>query len=219
MDPLSIACGCVSLIAGVTNLLTKITIFTLEVKAARKDMDAVSRELVSLKLCLMGLEDDEQRRRVSFPPELKKQINEILVNIDIITHQISEVLLKLSLGRLGRKIQYASESQHEIAKLRSSLESNKTALEVALTVGSISMLTDQRQKIVDQGKDLATILGQTTEISTTAIKIDQKIDNLTELQKDHTQFRNITREIAELRAQLTHLSKSNQSTQSLQHFS
>jgi len=59
MDPISIAGCCVSLAAGVSNLTMKVTLFALEVRSAKKDMDAVARELASLEICLMALEHDQ----------------------------------------------------------------------------------------------------------------------------------------------------------------
>ena len=94
MDPLSIACGSVSLAATVTNLLTKITLFILDVKGARKDIDAVARELVSLKLCLIALEDEDQRKRLKLPDAIRRHIQDILKNCELIAHQMTEILQK-----------------------------------------------------------------------------------------------------------------------------
>lgn len=104
MDPLSIASCCVSLSGGVANLVYKVTHFALQVRSARKDMDAVVRELTSLKMSLMMLEDDNASRHVLYPSEMKKQIHEILLNIEVITQQINDLLTRLSSGKLGRRI-------------------------------------------------------------------------------------------------------------------
>lgn len=89
MDPLSIATGFVSLTSNVTSLLLKITLFVSEVRNARKDMDAVVRELISLQLLsLNNLSDDDQRRGVAYPDAIKKQLKQIIVNCDIVTIRI-----------------------------------------------------------------------------------------------------------------------------------
>lgn len=113
-------------------------------------MDAVVRELTLLKMSLMTLEDDNASRRISYPAEMKTQIHEILLNIEVITQQINDLLTLLSSGKLGRRILWAFHGQDETNKLRSSRESNKSALDMALTIGTISMLGQQKRKVVKQ---------------------------------------------------------------------
>ncbi|KAJ9604482.1 hypothetical protein H2200_011318 [Cladophialophora chaetospira] len=211
MDPLSIASGCVALSGNIANLIYKITHFALQVRAARKDMDAVARELTSLRMSLSTLEDDEQKRHVTYPPGMSQQIREILLNIDVVTQQINDLLTRLSSGKLGRRIQWAFGEQDEINKLRSSLESNKSALEVALTLGTISMLAKQKVTLDYQGKDIAVIIQQTEEIAITTARIDTKIDKLTDMQKGTSHFQSIVSELAELRNQMANVSTSNPS--------
>ncbi len=172
-------------------------------------MDAVARELISLKMSLAALEDEEQKRRTSWPPDMHKQIHNILLNIEIITQQINDLLIRLSSGKLGRRIQWALGEQDEVNKLRSSLESNKTALEVTLTPGTISVLAQHRREIVDQGKDLSFIIRQTQGISITAATIDTKVDKLMDMQRSPNQFNAIALEISMLRSQLGQVSKTN----------
>lgn len=140
-------------------------------------MDAVVRELTLLKMSLMTLEDDNASRRISYPAEMKTQIHGILLNIEVITQQINDLLTLLSSGKLDRRISWAFHEQDETNKLRSSLESNKSALDIALTIGTISMLAQQKRKVVKQGNDIAIVIQQTESISTMATTIDRKIDN------------------------------------------
>lgn len=150
-DSMSIAIGCVSLTGGATNLMMRIGVFVSEVRIARKDMDAVSRELLSLSLCLGTLKDDIQKRNVAYDQILINDISQILVNCEMTMQQIETVLTKLSSGKLCHRINWAVSQQEQMDKLRSSLESSKTALEIALTVGSISMLATQRGLLEDVG--------------------------------------------------------------------
>jgi len=55
MDPLSIAAACVGLVSSITKASLSITIFIRQVRDAARDMDAVSRELLSLKAVLETL--------------------------------------------------------------------------------------------------------------------------------------------------------------------
>ena len=140
MEPLSITTGCVGLISGITNLSMHIALFVSEVRSARKDMDAVQRELASLSLCLEALRIDCSSRRVDYPEAIRENLAQALINCDVITQQIKELLNKLSSGRLGRRIQWSFNSRDDMAKLRSGLEAHKSSIEIALTVGSIQML-------------------------------------------------------------------------------
>ena len=76
----------------------------------------------------------------NYPEAIKENLAQALVNCDVITQQIKDLLDKLRAGRLGRRIQWASSSRDDMAKLRSSLEAHKSSIEIALTVGSIQML-------------------------------------------------------------------------------
>ncbi|KAK5956070.1 hypothetical protein OHC33_002643 [Knufia fluminis] len=127
------------------------------------------------------------------PEELRKHIPEIVKNCEIVTKQMNELLLKLQSGKLGRRIQWALAEKQEMNALRSSLESNKTALGVALTVGTISLLADQKAKAIDQTKDITAMVENVRDISTTTSRIDFKVDDLAE-------------GIAELRGQLAYFS-------------
>ena len=59
---LAIAVACASLISGVVTLSKQITSFVSDVRASRTDMDAVSRELSSLTLCVQALRDDSSKK-------------------------------------------------------------------------------------------------------------------------------------------------------------
>ena len=207
MDPLSIATACVSLTAGISSLALRISTFVAEVRGARKDMDGVLRELTSLKLSLGTLESDSQHRGITYPPGVKDGIGQILVNVEMVTNQINDVLIKLSSGRLGQRVQWAMTEKDEINKLRSSLESNKMALEVALTLGTISILMRQSKSMIKQEDNIAVVLQHTEQISLTTSRIDNKIDVLTHLQKDYSHFDKLNLELAGLQSQLSALSQ------------
>lgn len=154
MDPLSITAASVGLANGVGVLLSRITIFVMEVRSARKDMDAVVRELQSLQLSLVTLKGDEQTSVNPFPPIIKQQVLQIIVNCDVVTQQMNNLLVKLTSGRLGRRIQWSLTDKDEVNRLRSSLEANKSALEIALILGTISMLTQNSRSVSSEGANL-----------------------------------------------------------------
>jgi hypothetical protein len=78
MDPFSITVGCAGLIGGITNLSMHIALFVSQVRSARKDMDSVSSELVSLQLCLEALRSNFQSQRVDYPEVMRSSLPEIL---------------------------------------------------------------------------------------------------------------------------------------------
>lgn len=106
LDPFIIATSCLSLINGITSLTMHITVFVNDVIGARKNMDLISRELISLTLFLGALRTDCQLQRVNYPEAARKGLEQALPKINVLTHQINDLLQKLSSGRLGRRIQW-----------------------------------------------------------------------------------------------------------------
>ncbi|KAJ9613325.1 Vacuolar protein-sorting-associated protein 27 [Cladophialophora chaetospira] len=176
----------------------RIASFVAEVKGARKNLDAVARELSSLHLCLGSIKTDDQHGGLSFPAAMRSNIHQIIVNCDVVVQQMNDILIKLSSGRLGRRIQWSLTARDEMNSLRSSLESNKTALEAALTVGTISLLTKQAKHNATQQADISSLRTQVQVISNQAQDIHRQTNMLPD----------IALEITELRTQLSALSQS-----------
>ena len=139
MDPLSTVAACIGLASGIATLLTRASTFVMEVKGSRKDLDLICRELVSLQLVLGALKDDEGLK--SLPQKVQNHIAQILLSCDLIVQQINDSLLKLMTGRLGRRIQWSLIQKEEMNSFRKSLEANKSALDLALNLSVIKLLT------------------------------------------------------------------------------
>lgn len=103
-EPLSIAITCVGLIGGIASLTLHIAVFCNDVRGVRKDMNTISRELMSLSLCLGALQTDCQSKLVTYPEVAREGLGQALLNIDVLTQQIKDIIDKLSSGRLGRRI-------------------------------------------------------------------------------------------------------------------
>lgn len=219
VEPLVIVTSCVSIIGGVTTLMMKIGIFVCEVKAARKDMDAVHRELSSLQLCLTALRNDEMSGRPTIPVDIQDQINQILVNIEMTVNQINDMLIKLGSGKLGRRIQWAMTEKQEMNKFRSSLESNKTALEVGLTVGTISMLMEQRSRIRDQSENIAEMSRMMTSMVVQSSDMSDKMDNVLTLQRQQLGLTDVQAALDDLKVEISALIKPSTVQHGLQDFS
>ena len=170
LDPLTIATSCLSLINGIASLTLHITAFVNDVRGARKDMDMISRELTSLSLCLGALSTDCQSQRVRYPETSQKGIEGALLNIDVLTHQVKNLLQNLSSGRLGRRIQWTMQSKDTVDKLRSSLETQKSTLEIALQCGSIQILCAIQRQVEKPAQDFTRI-----ESTTQAIREDARV--------------------------------------------
>jgi hypothetical protein len=95
MDPLSITTSCVTLVATITGLTVQINGFVREVRGARSDLDAVSRELHSLTMVLEMLAHDAGDTACSaFPPSLAQQVTDIVKNCGGVVSQIEASLEK-----------------------------------------------------------------------------------------------------------------------------
>jgi hypothetical protein len=130
MDPLSITSACGSLLAAVTKLSTQITKFVSSVRDARRDIDAVSRELTSLALCLETLRDDSAT--TAFPDNFSGNLLSVLGNCGVVVKDIADLLARLQASVSGGRVQWPISGRNEVNRLRSSLESHKSALEIAL---------------------------------------------------------------------------------------
>jgi hypothetical protein len=132
-DPLSVAVSCVSLASGITKAAVSITAFVKDVRGARSDLDAVSRELGSLQRLLELLaEDASEASENPFPTTLQKQISGIITNCTDVVRQIEELVEKHQGNRVARGTMWAMGGQADMLKLKAMLEAHKTALDIGL---------------------------------------------------------------------------------------
>lgn len=143
MEPLSIATGCASLLTAVSKLTIQISTFVASVRDARKDMAAVSGELSSLSLCLETSRDDSMR--IDYPDGFRENLLTVLKNCDTVTAEMTALLYKLSSANLLRKVQWTAMGRNDMNRLRSSLESHKSALEIGLHMTSLCVYTSAPQ--------------------------------------------------------------------------
>jgi hypothetical protein len=132
---LAITVACASLISSVLTLSKQIATFVSDVRAARKDMDAVSRELSSLTLSLEGLRSDSSK--INFPDSLRRNLVDVLRNCDDVTKEMQDLLSKLSSASLRRRMQWSTLDCDEMNKLRSRLEAHKSAIDITLDMISM----------------------------------------------------------------------------------
>lgn len=137
MDPLSITASCAALLSSISKLSIQLSTFALEIRDARKDIEAVQRELSSMKLCLEMLHNDVINSNFDYPFSLQKKLVDIVHNADSVAVEISQMLRKMSSTSIGRKIQWSLMVRSEMDKLKSNLESHKSAIEIALDMVSM----------------------------------------------------------------------------------
>jgi Fungal N-terminal domain of STAND proteins len=135
VEPLSVATACVSLTAGIANLLLQINAFITSIQNAPTEMRGVSDELSSLSVSVESLRANSNV--VQYPVGMQDSLVSVLQNCDLVTREMSALLSKMSSMKLARKIQWTISGQKDMNKLRSSLESHKSALNIALGLTSL----------------------------------------------------------------------------------
>jgi hypothetical protein len=138
MDPLSIAAGCLSLANTITKASVTIYGFIKSVRAARGDLDAISRELLSLKTLLELLADDATDSYCyAFPKTLERQVNGIVSNCNEVVQSIEKTLKDYETLEGFKAAKWTVSAKDDMNKLRLSLEAHKSALEIALDMAAL----------------------------------------------------------------------------------
>jgi hypothetical protein len=159
MDPLSISVSCITLITTISRVTVAVTSFIREVRDARGDLDAISWELFSLRTVLDLLaEDTEGPHSEKLPERLRDQILDILKNCNRVVADVQSSLQKHNTSRLGRAGHWTmGGGKGDMMKFRSSLETHKTALGIALDMVAIRITRDIKIDTEEIRKDTAAI--------------------------------------------------------------
>jgi hypothetical protein len=133
MDPISITATCIGLASTITRTSLVVVGFVKDVRAARSDLDAISRELVSLKTVLELLASDvDDSTNQSIPQTLQKQIAGMVTNCAGVVAEIEQTLKKHEGGKVHKSAKWVASGKSDVVKLQLSLEAYKSALEIAL---------------------------------------------------------------------------------------
>ena len=131
-DPLSLTVACISLISTIGKTSSFITSFVRRCRAARYDLDNISRELTSLENVLSLLKDDiDTTNDQAIPETLQKEIATIIANCGRVLEELVELLRRHN-GGVGQAVCWATTGTQDAAKLRSSLDAYRGALNLAL---------------------------------------------------------------------------------------
>ncbi|KAK7183323.1 hypothetical protein PSPO01_10572 [Paraphaeosphaeria sporulosa] len=173
MDPISLTAGCLALVATISKTSTIVTGFVREVREARHGLDVVSRELSSLQTVLGLLaEDASQNNPVSFPDALQAQIHGIITNCNEVVLEMKYCLTRHENSKLGQAGYWTvGGGKEHMARLRSTLEAHKSALEIALDMMAIIIARDTK-------KDTSQILDVTAAIREDTAQILEEVARL-----------------------------------------
>jgi hypothetical protein len=139
MDPFSITAACVALTATIAETSILVTTFVRSVRAARRDLDAVSRELASLKTLLELIAEDTGDVK-ALPETFRKQIAGILTNCQVVLMEVQRLVEKYSGPGIIKGSKWTLAGSEDVNKLRLSLEAHKSALEIALEMVTLYVL-------------------------------------------------------------------------------
>jgi hypothetical protein len=138
MDPLSISASCITLIQAIAQVSLLTTGFVRDIRAARSEIDAISRELLSLKTVLELLAEDVAESNVgSFPETLRQQIIGIVTNCKGVVAEIETTFAKHEGPKISKAAHWVASGKSDIAKLRACLEAYRSALDIALDMANL----------------------------------------------------------------------------------
>ncbi|KAN0091936.1 hypothetical protein V8E51_017783 [Hyaloscypha variabilis] len=176
MDPLSITVTCIGLASTITRTSLVVIGFVKDVRAARSDLDTVSRELLSVKTVLELLADDvNESTNHSIPQTLQKQIVGIVTNYTSVVVDIEETLKKHDGGKLNKAAKWIASGKNDVAKLQSSLEAHKSALEIALDMVNLTLAREIKADTQEILNDTSAIKQDTAQILAEIARLQEQL--------------------------------------------
>jgi len=131
-DPFSIATGCVGLLAAIATATTRINRFARTARDARKDLDAVSRELESLPTVLGLIHANADQSENELPQTIIHHLCEVLSNCNKAVTDIETVLEKYKKSDAITSGRWALSGKGDVESLRGHLEAHTSALRLIL---------------------------------------------------------------------------------------
>ncbi|KAK0614344.1 chitin synthase N-terminal-domain-containing protein [Immersiella caudata] len=170
-DPFSIAASCVGLLAAISTATIRISEFVHNARTARTDLDAVSRELGSLRTVLELIQTDAENSQNQLPQTIVHHLCEVLTNCNGAVADIETVLRKYEKSDAVTSSRWALSGRGDVEKLRAHLEAHTSALGLVLDMMNLVVSIKVRQ-------ETSTIHAQTTDIKLDTANILAKIDQL-----------------------------------------
>ncbi|KAI1265046.1 Rho GTPase activation protein [Xylariaceae sp. FL1019] len=138
----SITSDCNTLDNKITALLQTLGGFVRDVREARSDVDAVSRELYSLQTVLDLLKEDA----CLFPPELAEHTPSIVEHCSYVADKLNALLSVINSSELTpmkKRTRWLQAGRSEAAGFRTSLEAHKAVIGFALDLVGATTIRDQ----------------------------------------------------------------------------
>jgi hypothetical protein len=133
MIPITVTAECMTLIGTINKLSITITGLVKSVRAAKCDLDSITKELLSLKIVLELLADDASNTNpLNLLDLLQKQISGIVSNCSCVLADIELTLEKHENLGATQGASWSTSGSEDIQKLCLSLEAHKSALNIAL---------------------------------------------------------------------------------------
>ena len=131
MDTANVSSACASALAGVAHLSNQISIFTVSVRDARRDTDAVSREVASLSLGLEAVRDDSTI--ITYTESISENLLAVLRNSESATYDMATFVEQCS----AREAQWGANDAENMARLRKYIEWQTCSLKIAFELNSL----------------------------------------------------------------------------------
>ena len=135
MDPASLSLGCIALLPPIMTAYTTVTKFILEVRDARREMNMVQLELVSLRSILEILaQDTKDCPENIFPASLVEDIRSIIANCDSVVKQIKQCIQAHTDDKTSKSVKWALFGRENMLKYQSNLNAYKSSLNMAIEI-------------------------------------------------------------------------------------
>jgi hypothetical protein len=133
MDPVSVALGCIALLPPITKASKMIGTFVLEVRDARKEMNMLQAELLSLSTVLEILAQDMKDCPENvFPTRLVEDIKSIIADCKAAVKQVEQCIAAHTDDRTSKSVKWALFGRDSMVKYTSILHAYQRALNMAI---------------------------------------------------------------------------------------
>jgi hypothetical protein len=142
-DPFSIAASCVGLLAAIGTATARIHGFLRNARDAQSDLDAVSRELGSLRTVLELIQADAENSQNQLPQTIVHHLCEVLTNCNGAVADIETVLRKYEKNDAVTSSRWVLSGKGDVEKLRAHLEAHTSALGLVLDMMNLCVFLSQ----------------------------------------------------------------------------
>lgn len=141
MDPLSITTGCIAIIGVIVKTTSTINSFVRDVRDARNELSATTRQLADLTMTLNLICDDHSAENVEIvnqiPESITLQTKSVIESCQDVLTQLDTLLAKYMDVRKRTSFKWASKGKDEVASLNKQLEAHSRTLHMSLDISTL----------------------------------------------------------------------------------